>query len=181
VPSISRGRRCSPRLATITSPRLPHLKRRVPAPRHNHHPCEAPHDETSTRVQAIHPSGLPLTCDPRMEREPLGFPPSSTPRPCGRRTSGRGQATEHGPETTLYVIDLASNLASFTRNVRPRVALVGAAAAYMTSPGSRPALLGGRGNSRSSTLAVVDRGVRAYAGARHRQARERCSSSSVAQ
>jgi hypothetical protein len=144
VPSISRGRRCSPRLATITSPRLPHLKRRVPAPRHNHHPCEAPHDETSTRVQAIHPSGLPLTCDPRMEREPLGFPPSSTPRPCGRRTSGRGQATEHGPETTLYVIDLASNLASFTRNVRPRVALV--IAALMVRPrwgvGTRRAVSG---------------------------------------
>jgi len=41
----------------------------------------------------------------------LGFPPSFAPRPCERRTSGRGQATEHGPKTTLYVIDLASNLA----------------------------------------------------------------------
>ena len=33
----------------------------------------------------------------------------------------------HGPETTLYVIDLASKPASFTRSVRPRVALVKAA------------------------------------------------------
>ena len=32
------------------------------------------HNEASTGVHAIHPSGLPLACDPRMEREPLGFP-----------------------------------------------------------------------------------------------------------
>jgi hypothetical protein len=38
----------------------------------------------------------------------FSFPPSFAPRPCEQRTSGRGQATEHGPETTLYVIDLAS-------------------------------------------------------------------------
>src|ERR1035438_1499768 len=46
-----------------------------------------------------------------MERERLGFALSFEPRRpgVGRRTSGRGQAIEHGPETTLYVIDLASN------------------------------------------------------------------------
>src|ERR1035437_7028677 len=46
-----------------------------------------------------------------MARERLGFALSFEPRRpgVGRRTSGRGQAIEHGPETTLYVIDLASN------------------------------------------------------------------------
>jgi len=36
-------------------------------------------DEASTRVQAIHPSALPLTCGRRMERLPLGFPSSFEP------------------------------------------------------------------------------------------------------
>jgi hypothetical protein len=34
-----------------------------------------------------------------MEREPLGFPPSSAPRDYSQRTSGWGQAIEHEPET----------------------------------------------------------------------------------
>jgi hypothetical protein len=50
-----------------------------------------------------------------MQQGPLGLPPSFAPRPHGRRTSGRGQAIEHGPETTLYVINLASKPASFTQ------------------------------------------------------------------
>jgi hypothetical protein len=45
----------------------------VPAPRHNHHPCGAPLDEASTRVQNLHPSDLPLACDPQMERDVLGL------------------------------------------------------------------------------------------------------------
>jgi hypothetical protein len=110
VPSIPRGRRCSP--GTITSPRLPHLNGTSLDPATTIHRCEALLDEASTRVHAIHPSGLPLACGSRMEREPLGFPPSSTPRDYSQRTSGWGQAIEHGPETTLYVIDVASNLAS---------------------------------------------------------------------
>jgi hypothetical protein len=49
-------------------------------------------------------------------------PPSFAPRPYKRRTSRWGQAIEHGPETTLYVIDLASNPTLFSQCVRPRVA-----------------------------------------------------------
>ena len=90
-------------------------QRHVPAPRHSIHRCGAPLDEASTRVQVLHPSDLPLACDPRMEQEPLGFPPSFAPRNYSQRTSGRGQVIEHGPETTLYVIDLASSPASFTQ------------------------------------------------------------------
>ena len=58
-----------------------------------------------------------------MGREPFGFPPGFAPRDYSQRTPGRGQVTEHGPEPTLYVIDLASNPTLITRYVRPRVAL----------------------------------------------------------
>jgi hypothetical protein len=97
-PSTPRGRRCSPGLATITSPRLPYLNGTSLDPATTTHPCEALLDEASTRVYAIHPSGFPLACGSRMERAPLGFPPSFAPRPYERRTSGWGQATEHGPK-----------------------------------------------------------------------------------
>ena len=53
--------------------------RRVPAPRYRIPSRGANFDGASTRVQAIHPSGLPLTCGRRMERLPLGFPPSFEP------------------------------------------------------------------------------------------------------
>ena len=53
VPSIPRGRRCSPGLATITSPRplLPSSKSLHPATTID--PCEAPLYEASTSVQAL--------------------------------------------------------------------------------------------------------------------------------
>ena len=54
---------------------------------------------------------FPSPVAPGWNEEPLGFPPSFAPRDYSQRTSGRGQAIEHGPETTLYVIGLASNLA----------------------------------------------------------------------
>jgi len=54
VPSIPRGRRCAPGLATITSPRLPLLNGTSLDPATTTHPCEAPLDEASTRVYAIH-------------------------------------------------------------------------------------------------------------------------------
>jgi hypothetical protein len=46
--------------------------------------------EASTEVHAIHPSGLPLACSPRMERRPLGFSPElhTPPAHHRRRTSG---------------------------------------------------------------------------------------------
>ena len=52
---------------------------------------------------------FPLPVAPGCNGSVLGFTPSFAPRPCGRRTSRWGQVIEHGPETTLYVIDLASN------------------------------------------------------------------------
>ena len=126
-PLYTRGRRCSPGLATITSPRLPLLNGTSlhPATTTIHARLRLTRHQRGFK-QFTRPV-FPSRRWPRMEQEPLGFPPSFAPRPHGRRTSGRGQAIEHGPETTLYVIDLASKPASFTRSVRPRVALVKAA------------------------------------------------------
>jgi hypothetical protein len=70
--------------------------------------------EASTKVQAIHPSGLPLARHrPDGTSSSFGFPPSFAPRRprAGQRTSGQGQAIEHGPETTLYDIYRTSNVA----------------------------------------------------------------------
>jgi hypothetical protein len=112
--SLARGQRCSSRLERVPNWRPPHSQRPVPAHRHNNPSCGSLHHEASTRVQAIHPSGVPLGCDPRMGRERLGFSPSFAPRrPAAERpTSRRGQATEHGPGTTLT---------SHQTNLQPRV------------------------------------------------------------
>jgi hypothetical protein len=53
---------------------------------------EASYHEASNKDSIVHPSGLPLTCDPRVERESLGFLPSFTPRRHRRRMSEWGQA-----------------------------------------------------------------------------------------
>jgi hypothetical protein len=64
--------------------------RPAPVPRSNNPSCEAHDNETSTEVHAIHPSGLPLARNPRMERESFGFPSSFTPRRYQRRMSRAG-------------------------------------------------------------------------------------------
>ena len=70
--------------------------RRLPLPNgQSLHPAGASgllNHGASTGVHAIHPSGLPLACNPRMGREPSGFPLSFAPRRYQRRTSGRGRA-----------------------------------------------------------------------------------------
>ena len=65
---------------------------------------------------------FPSPVAPGWIESPLGFPPSFAPRDYSQRTSGRGQVIEHGPEPTLYVIDLTSNRALISQCVRPRVA-----------------------------------------------------------
>ena len=86
--------------------------------------AEGPLDEASTRVQAIHPSGLPLArCRPDGTGDSFGFPPSFAPRRprAGRRTSGWGQAIEHGPgQRSRHQPNLQSSV--LTQCVRPRVA-----------------------------------------------------------
>jgi len=96
----------------VLSRRLPLLSDQSLDPGSSIPSAEVPLDEASTRVQAIHPSGLPLARHrPDGTSSGFGFPPSFEPRRpgAGRRTSRWGQAIEHGPGTTLYVIDLASN------------------------------------------------------------------------
>jgi hypothetical protein len=72
-------------------------RRPVPAPRSSIPPSGAPYHEASTGVQAIHPSGLPLACGPRMERGPLGFPPSFAPR---RLITGNARRGGDRPSST---------------------------------------------------------------------------------
>ena len=53
---------------------------------------EAADNETSTEVHAIHPSGLALTCDPRMERGPSGLNSElrTPPSPAAHVRAGTG-------------------------------------------------------------------------------------------
>ncbi len=98
------GASYAPRTAVLTRPSTP-LR---PAPAASQRPVPKPcsripsrkdmDNEVSTEVHDIHPSGLPLTCGSRMEREPSGFPPSFRPRRYQRRPSGWGQALSTGPE-----------------------------------------------------------------------------------
>jgi hypothetical protein len=97
VPPLPRGRRCSPdRMPcpavacrfTAASPYAPLA-----------HPIGgATHHEASTGVHAIHPSGLPLACSPRMGRGPSGFPLSFAPSCYQQRTSGAGPGVSTRPE-----------------------------------------------------------------------------------
>lgn len=102
VPSIPRGRRCSPGPAALTGPRLPHHNGASLHPASNIPSREAPLHEASTRVQAIHPSGLPLT-----HRRPdgtgsrFGFSSSFAPRRYQRRTSRMGTGHRARTWTTL--------------------------------------------------------------------------------
>ena len=62
--------------------------------------------ETSTEVHAIHPSGLPLACGPRMERAPLGFSPSFEPRRLSPTTHVR-VGTGHRARARNYALDIS--------------------------------------------------------------------------
>ena len=84
--------------------------------------CCALVGDCAAEVQRLRHPVFPSPVTPRSNGSALGFPPSferRRPR-AGRRTSGRGQATEHGPEQRSSV-RRTSNLV-FTRIVRPRVA-----------------------------------------------------------
>ena len=117
-------------------PALAASQRRVPALRHDIASMRSSALRSITKGSRVFTRPIfPLPVAPGCNGSVLGFTPSFAPRPCGRRTSTWGQVIEHGPETTLYVIDLASNPALFSQCVRPRVARDNAeAAASGTSP-----------------------------------------------
>ena len=110
VPSVPRGRRCSPGRIRVLRPAPAASQRPVPTPR-----CHIPSAGlTMTRHQRgfthVHPSGLPLACSPRMEREPLGFHPGlrTPPLPATHARAGTG----HRTLARNYTIDISrpSNL-----------------------------------------------------------------------
>jgi len=77
-------------------------QRPVLAPRYSIPSSRAYGHEASTEVYAIHPSSLPLACNPWMEHGSSGFCLSFEPRRGRRRrTSGRGQATSTGLELRI--------------------------------------------------------------------------------
>ncbi len=65
---------------------------------------KAHNNETSTEVHAIHPPGLTLTCDPRMEREPSGLNPElrTPPLPATHVRAG----TDHRALARNYATDI---------------------------------------------------------------------------
>jgi hypothetical protein len=91
APSIARGRRCSPRPATITSPRPPLLSgTSLHPPRPSIHAglCLTSHQRGFK--QFARPD-FPSPVAPGWIKSALGFPPSSAPRDYSQRTPGRGQ------------------------------------------------------------------------------------------
>jgi hypothetical protein len=91
----------TPRTAVPTRP-TPHPRpppaasqRPVPLPRHRFPPTEAKHHDASSRVHFRSPVRSSPACDPRVERESLGFAPSFTPRRYRRRMSRWGRAPGH--------------------------------------------------------------------------------------
>jgi len=101
APSVSRDRWCSPGWLSFPNRhrRLP--RRPVLRPAGTSHLREARLHETSSRVHVLHPSGLPLACDPWMEQGPLGFTLGFRPRGHPRRPPGRGRALSTGSELQL--------------------------------------------------------------------------------
>jgi hypothetical protein len=132
---IPRGRWCSPRPGTVPGRAPAAISAASPYTPLLHPIHGAGVDEASTEIHAIHPSGLPLACGPRMERAPSGFPPSSEPHHYWRRTSGQGQAMSTSLELCARHQPSLQSTKS-PRNVRPRIA-----------PLPRPRLLTQRGGT----------------------------------
>ena len=129
-----------------TTGRAPAASQRpVPAPRSSTPPRGASHNEASTRVQAIHPSDLPLTCGrPDGSGQPLGLSLGlrTPPAKSRQRTPRWGQAIEHGPGTTaqlIIIVDLQSssslNACDLVSHVAFAIAPVGLAETWKRSRG----------------------------------------------
>jgi hypothetical protein len=105
----------------VRSPRpSPALSSASPAPWHDH-PSTGLKITRHTEVHRLRPSGLPLTCGPRMERAPLGLSPMlrTPPLPAAHVRVGDGSASTD-PE--LRVDSTPTHQRALTRNVHPRVA-----------------------------------------------------------
>jgi hypothetical protein len=100
VPSLPRGRRCSP--GQMPCPAVAcRFSAAIPCTPLPHPTCEAPFYEASTRVHTIHPSGLPLACDhPDGTGRPWAFPCAPHLAVTGDARQG-GAGREHAPGTML--------------------------------------------------------------------------------
>ena len=109
VPSIPRGRRCSSRTEGRAQPAPAALPAASPStPLQPIPSCGAPLYEASTRVHAIHPSGLPLACSrPDGTGRPWAFPRASHPadqEPTTHAEAGTG----HRARTWNYTLNTTS-------------------------------------------------------------------------
>ena len=132
MPSIPRGHGAHPGLRDLLSrrPATPHPRGDdVPILRSNTPPDGVPLDEASMRVQAIHPSGLPLACGNPDGTGALGLSPELRTPPTRSRTTHVGAGTGHRARTWNNALRHRPSLQScvFTRCVRLRVPQPGAA------------------------------------------------------
>jgi hypothetical protein len=97
VSSLPRGRRCSYDRRCVRGRRLPPSSGRPLPPRCSHPTRDVRLTRHQQGFSVIHPSGLPLTCDTRSERAPLGFPLGFAPSRYQPRTPGRGQVWNTDP------------------------------------------------------------------------------------
>jgi len=90
VPSLPRGRRCSSRPSRLLDRRLPLCRGQSLYPASTSHRRGLLY-EASTRIHAIHPSGLPVARGrPDGTGRRFGFPPSFAPRRPGAADARRG-------------------------------------------------------------------------------------------
>ena len=101
-----------PRPATLTGLHPAHHSGTSLHPATTIHQCAAPLDEPSTRVQAIHPSDLPLARDPGWNARPWAFPRASHPAITRSARRGGDRSSSTDLESTLYGI---------RPNLQPRV------------------------------------------------------------
>ncbi len=119
APSMPRRRRCPRGWPNAPSRRLPLLSGQ---PLHPGNATHRPGLTLTRRHQGfthVHPSGLPLACDSRMEQEPLGFNPELRTPQLPAAHVRAGTDLEHSSGATS---PLPASYNKPTRNQRPRVA-----------------------------------------------------------
>ena len=95
VPSLPRGRRCSPDRIALSRPAPAASQRPVLHPAGTSHRRGSPMTRHQRGFTRVHPSGLPLTCSPRMERGPFGFFPELRTPPLPATHAKAGTGIEH--------------------------------------------------------------------------------------
>lgn len=97
-----------------------HFSAASPAPRWNIPSARFEVTRHSQGFIRIHPSTLPLACNPRMEQESLGLPSGLRTLPLPGTHAGAGTGPEHWPGITPSSME--PPLGEFTQLKQPRVA-----------------------------------------------------------